>query len=232
MPVEGDWTGPLVRLSIRRSLRAELAGVYVTGPVPSGGAVLAPNHQSWWDGYLLGELAWQSGASFRVMMTERQLTHFPFLRRVGAIGTGEVRAAVRHARHGGWTIIFPEGALQPPGPLGELHPGAGWAARQAGVPLIPVGLRVLVRGAQKPEAFVRFAPPTPPADLAGALRAAVARLDADLHAADPDLPPAGYLRWVRGASSVHDRPGLPTRLLARLTTLQGASLPAPKGPLR
>ena len=212
-----DWAGKLVRGSIRRSLRTDLAGVYVTGPLPLGGAVLAPNHQSWWDGYLLGELAWQLGHDCRVMMTGRQLARFPFLRRVGAIGTGEVRAGVRHAHQGGWVVLFPEGALQPPGPVGPLHPGAAWVARQADVSLIPVGLRVLVRGAQKPEAFVRFGLPVPPGDLPDALGRTVARLDADLHAADPDFPPAGYLRWVRGAASVHDRPPLPARWLTRLT---------------
>ncbi|GGI91722.1 1-acyl-sn-glycerol-3-phosphate acyltransferase [Deinococcus wulumuqiensis] len=217
MAVRQDWAGDMVRGSIRRSLRTDLAGVFVTGPLPPGGAVLAPNHQSWWDGYLLAELAWQLGQDCRVMMTERQLARFPFLRRAGAMGTGEVRAAVRHARSGGWVVVFPEGALQPPGPPGPLHPGAAWMARQAGVPLVPVGLRVLVRGAQKPEGFVRFGVAASPAELPGALGQTVARLDADLQAADPDAPPAGYLRWVRGAASVHDRPGLPARLLTRLT---------------
>ena len=217
MTARWDWAGELVRGSIRRSVRTDLAGVFVTGPLPAGGAVLAPNHQSWWDGYLLAELALQLGQGCRVMMTERQLARFPFLRRVGAIGTGEVRAAVRFARSGGWVVVFPEGALQPPGPPAALHPGAAWAARQAGVPLVPVGLRVLVRGAQKPEGFARFGPPTPPTELPDGLRRVVAGLDADLHAADPDFPPAGYLRWVRGAASVHDRPGLPARLLTRLT---------------
>ena len=51
------WIRPLLLHSIRSSVRRDLAGVWVYGPVPTGGAILAPNHQSWWDGYLLKEVA-------------------------------------------------------------------------------------------------------------------------------------------------------------------------------
>lgn len=64
-------------------MRGSLGGVWVRGPLPGGGAVLAPNHHSWWDGYVLREVALACSQPFSVLMTGRQLARFPFLRRVG-----------------------------------------------------------------------------------------------------------------------------------------------------
>ncbi|EYB68097.1 phospholipid/glycerol acyltransferase [Deinococcus phoenicis] len=212
----------LLRASIRRSVRTGLGGIWVHGPLPDGGAVLAPNHQSWWDGYVLREVAWTMGAGFRVLMTERQLARFPFLRRVGALGAGEVRVAVRAARAGAWVVVFPEGAIQPAGPLRALKPGAAWTARTAGVPLVPVALRVLLRGGQHPEAYLRFGPAVSGPGLAAGLAAELAALDADLAGSDPEEPLAGYLRLTGGRASSPGRLGSgrldwPSRALKRLT---------------
>lgn len=216
-----DPVAVMLRASIRRSVRTGLGGVWVRGPLPpfgaGGGAVLAPNHQSWWDGYVLRELAWTLGADLRVLMLGRQLAHYPFLRRVGALGAGELRTAVRAARAGEWVGIFPEGQIRPAGPVGELHPGAGWTARTAGVPLVPVALRVTLRGRPRPEAYLRFGPPTTPDALAGALAHVLAGLDADLAAGEPESPLAGYLHVSGARLPDLERPDLPSRLLARLT---------------
>jgi len=216
-----DPVAVMLRASIRRSVQSGLGGVWVRGPLPpfgeSGGAVLAANHHSWWDGYVLRDLAWVLSADFRVLMLGRQLAHYPFLRRVGALGAGEVRAAVRGARAGAWVAVFPEGTIQPVGPLRDVRPGAGWIARQAGVPLVPVALRVILRGRPRPEAHLRFGPPTTPDALAGALSGELARLDADLAASDPESPLAGYLHLSGSKSPDLNRPDLPSRLLARLT---------------
>ena len=214
---KADPVAALVRASIRGSIRGHLGGVWVRGALPEGGAVLAPNHGSWWDGYLLRELAWAVGTDFRVTMTERQLARFPFLRRLGALGAGEVRAATRAAREGAWVVVFPEGALQPPGPLGALRPGAGWVARAAGVPLVPVAVRVVLRGRQFPEAYLRFGPVVEEAGLRGALTRELAALDSDLAASDPERPLGGYLRVTRGRESDQERLDLPSRLLVRLS---------------
>lgn len=211
------WIAAMLRASIRRNVQRDLAGVWLKGQWPTGGAVLAPNHHSWWDGYVLAELAWAGGQDFKIMMTPRQLGRFPFLQLVGAVDTAALRPLVRSARAGAWVVIFPEGAIQSAGPIAEWHGGAGWLARAAGVPLIPVALRVVVRGAQWPEAFVRVGRPCAPAALAEHLEALRQELDNDLRQADPDFPPAGYLRAVQGRSSVHDRVSLPARLLTRLS---------------
>lgn len=211
-----DWAEAAVRRSIRGSLRRELAGVYVRGPWPAGG-VLAPNHHSWWDGYLLRELAWQTRQPFTVVMTDEQLRRFPFLRRGGALGVHELREAVRRASAGHWVVVFPEGEIRPAGAPAALRPGAAWLARAAGVPLYPVALRLTLRGAERPEAFVRFGTAVPGAALAGALAQLVADLDADLSCSLPDRPPDGYLRVVSGQRSRHDEVGAPARLLTWVT---------------
>ncbi|MPY66697.1 1-acyl-sn-glycerol-3-phosphate acyltransferase [Deinococcus sp. SDU3-2] len=207
----------MLRVSIRRSVRTGLGGVWMRGPLPAGGAVLAPNHHSWWDGYVMGELTWGLGGDFRVLMTGWQLAHYPFLRRVGALGADELRAAVRGARAGAWVVVFPEGALQPAGPPRELRPGAGWIARQAGVPLVPVAVRVGLRGRPRPEAYLRFGAPTTAGGLAEALARELGALDTDLAAGDPERPLAGYLHVSGTPLPDPARPDLPSRLLTRLT---------------
>lgn len=211
-----DWAEAVVRRSVRGSVRRGLADVYVRGPWPSGG-VLAPNHHSWWDGYLLRELAWQTGQPCTVVMTDEQLRRFPFLRRGGALGVRDLREAVRRAAQGSWVVVFPEGEIRPAGPPTALRPGAAWLARVAGVPLYPVALRLAVRGAERPEAFIRFGEAASPTALPVALGRLVAELDAELLTSSPDAPPGGYLRVVAGRGSRHDSVSVPARMLTWLT---------------
>ncbi|WP_221089307.1 lysophospholipid acyltransferase family protein [Deinococcus aquaedulcis] len=215
-PGHHPWATALLARSVQGSVRGNLGGVWVRGPVPTGGAVLAPNHHSWWDGYVLWAVAGWAGADFSVLMSPGQLARFPFLRRLGALRADEVRAGVRRAR-GGWLVVFPEGALHPAGPLQAAAPGAGWTARQAGVPLVPVALRVTLRGAQWPEAYARFGQPVAAAELPAALQRELAALDHDLQTSDPERPLAGYLRAVPGRQSRSARLDLPSRLLTLIT---------------
>ncbi len=215
MPDRAPWATPVLKHSIRRSLRTGLGGVWVRGSLPTGGAVLAPNHNSWWDGYVLREVAWWAGADFRILMSERQFRRFLFLWRMGVLEAGRVREAARMARGGAWVAVFPEGAVQPPGPLNTLHPGAAWIARTAGVPLVPVALRVVLRGGQWPEAYLRIGAAT--TDLAGALAHELSVLDSELAASDPEQPLAGYLRVMAGRASGSDEVDWPSRLLTLIT---------------
>ncbi|MFC3832192.1 MULTISPECIES: lysophospholipid acyltransferase family protein [Deinococcus] len=216
-PERHPWATALLRRSIRRSVDTGLGGVWVRGPLPVGGAVLAPNHHSWWDGYVLRELSGWAAHDFRVLMTGRQLSRFPFLRRVGALDTREVRAAVRAAHAGAWVVVFPEGAVQPAGPLQVVQPGAAWIARNAGVPLVPVALRVVMRGGQWPEAWVRVAEAVTADGLHRSISRELAALDADLSSSDPEQPLAGYLQAVPGRASSSDHVDWPARLLTLVT---------------
>lgn len=211
------WATWMVRRSIRRSVQTELAGVWVRGHLPTEGAVLAPNHHSWWDGYTLSEVAAWAGADFRVLMTPHQLGRFPFLRRAGALAAGQVREAARFARAGSWLVVFPEGAIRPAGPVQEVRAGAAWVARTAGVPLIPLALRVVLRGGQQPEAYVRFGPPISEALLPQTLARELALLDAELSDSDPEQPLAGYLRVCGQRVTPDDPVSLPARMLTLIT---------------
>ncbi|MFC6660942.1 hypothetical protein [Deinococcus multiflagellatus] len=102
-PGHHPWATALLARSVQGSVRGNLGGVWVRGPVPTGGAVLAPNHHSWWDGYVLWAVAGWAGADFSVLMNPGQLARFPFLRRLGALRADEVRAGVRRARGAGWS---------------------------------------------------------------------------------------------------------------------------------
>ncbi len=209
-----EWT---LRASIRRSVRSGLRGVWVRGELPAGAAVLAPSHQSWWDGYALREVAWQTGQPFSVLMSERQLTTFPFLRLVGAIGAHELRPALRALKAESWVVVFPEGQIETTGPLRRTQPGAAWLARASGAALIPVALRVVLRGQPRPEAYLRFGAAVKGPELAGALQAELDLLDAELLGSDPEQPLAGYLRFTGGPSVRDGQPDLAARWLAQLT---------------
>jgi len=212
---------PLVSLGlsavVRRSVRSGLHGIWVRGVLPAGGAVLAPSHHSWWDGYVLYELCCQLGQPYRVLMTARQLDNFPFLRRLGAMPDTQVRPALRAAHAGAWVVVFPEGQLRRAGGLGPLRAGAGWLASSAGVPLVPVALRVTMRGSQQPEAYLRFAPAVQAGGLEQALARELARLDAELLGSDPEQPLAGYLRFSARKGSQNERLAGAGRVLARVT---------------
>ncbi len=214
------WIIPLVRWSVRQNLRSHLAGLWVYGQVPSGAAVLAPNHASWWDGYLLAELGWAAEHPWHIMMTDRQLTRFPFLRLMGVVGQRELRALSRGLRAGKWVVVFAAGEIRPAADVLPLHPGAAWLARRENVPLIPVAVRVVLRGAQWPEAFICLGKPCRPEQLEAALEQVVARLEADLRATPADLPLPGYLRLMPGRGSRHDRVDWPSRLLAWLAGMR------------
>ncbi len=212
---------PLVTLGlgrmVRRSVRSGLRGVWIRGALPTGGAVLAPSHQSWWDGYVLYDLCAALGQPYSVLMTARQLANFPFLKRLGAIPDTQPRPALRSAQAGAWVVVFAEGELRPAGRLGPIRAGAGWLARKAGVPLVPVALRVVMRGQQQPEAYLRFAAPTDEAGLQSALERELALLDAELQSSDPEQPLAGYLRFSAPKSSQNERLAGASRLLAWVT---------------
>ncbi len=214
------WWVPIIVVG---SLRRGLAGVWVRdeGALPEGGAVVAANHHSWWDGYLLFLAARRRRRPFTVLMDERQLARFPFFRPHGAIGAGEVRTALVRLAGGHLVAVFPEAGLKSAGSPTALAPGAAFLARRGRRPLVPVALRVTMRGSQRPEAFVRFGPPLEPdrpdlaAALAGALADLVQRLDAELAACDPERPPPGYRRWLAGRASTDRRMAWGVRLWGR-----------------
>jgi 1-acyl-sn-glycerol-3-phosphate acyltransferase len=216
----GPWArllAPFIPYVIGRSLRRGLAGAYVRGDVGldgmgGEGAVLVANHHSWWDGYLMWALARHHARPMAMLIDAETLERFPFFRLLGGVDAGELRTLARRARAGAWAVVFPEGRLGSPVQLAPFMPGAAAVARWAGCPLVPVGIRLVMRGRQRPEGYLAagraLAPGSSGEDQQRAVRVLLERIDGDLAAADDPLePPAGYRRMLRGRADDHQRLG-------------------------
>jgi 1-acyl-sn-glycerol-3-phosphate acyltransferase len=187
---------------VRRNLR----GVWVRGDLPSGAAVWAANHHSWWDWFVaLAALRADGRRDVGVLMDAANIPNAALYERAGAIGAHRLRTAVSTLQVGAVLVVFPEGALRAAGPLGEVRPGARWLAERAGVPLIPVATRVLLRGQQSPEAYLDVGPACEDGDVERALGTRLADLDRELHTADPEQPLDGFRSVVVGVRSMNER---------------------------
>ena len=203
----------LVEALVLRSLKESLRGVYLRGEAPEGPLVLVLNHHGFFDGHL----AWLLGKLCRkplsLLVAEENLKGFPVLKLAGALEAGRVREALRRLGRGEWVALFPEGEMRYPGPLGPLREGARWLARKAGVSLLPVALRVVLRGYEHPEAFVWIGKPVPPGEEAGALGELLQALDALLAQTHPREVPEGFREVLRGRRSLEERVRPLVRLL-------------------
>jgi 1-acyl-sn-glycerol-3-phosphate acyltransferase len=204
--------GRLMPGILRRGMRRGLAGIWSSheGEVPAGGAVVVANHHSWWDVHFAIAISAHHRRPSGGVMDDAQLAAFPFFRRLGIVGRKEVRQAVRLAQRGHHVVVYVEGALRPPGPLGAVQPGAAAIARWAEVPLIPCAIRVVMRGRDRPEAYLRVGaalpPGTPTEGVAAALAETLGRLDADVAAApDAEVPVPGYSPWWPQRPREHER---------------------------
>ena len=208
------WVARSLPFVIRRSLRQGLHAVWARGTwetLPAGGAVLAANHHSWWDAYLAWLVQQKVKPEVSGVMKEAQLETFPFFRRIGVISDREVREALRRLGCGHLLFIFPEGALRQTGKVGELQRGAAFLARRAGVPIFPLAIRVVLRGAQQPEAVLalgeRLEPDNP--DLLKEVGLELNRLlndiDHDVASAHPEEALSGYSSWLSGRQSFNER---------------------------
>ena len=139
----------------------------------SGGAVLASNHQSFVDILILGGCMPRHVA----FVARDTLAHWRWLaytmRQCGAVlvrrGTSDrraLRAMADHLDKDDIVVIYPEGTRSRDGSLQEFKGGALLAARMAGVPIIPCGIRgayaAWPRGRTIPlpkKIGVRFGPP-------------------------------------------------------------------------
>ncbi|BFH77042.1 lysophospholipid acyltransferase family protein (plasmid) [Thermus thermophilus] len=209
----GKALGLLVEALLLRSLKGSLRGVYLRGEAPTGPLVLVLNHHGFFDGHLV----WLLGKLYRkplsLLVAEENLKGFPVLKLAGALEAGRVREALRRLGRGEWVALFPEGEMRYPGPLGPLREGARWLARKAGVSLLPVALRVVLRGYEHPEAFVWIGKPVPPGEEAGALGELLQALDALLAQTHPREVPEGFREVLRGRRSLEERVRPLVRLL-------------------
>jgi hypothetical protein len=198
--------------ALRLTVRGGLAGVWVRGQLPAGPVVWAASHHSWWDPFIAAELLAGSGRRMVLLADIANVRQYRFARRIGAVGTDELRTALAAVRGGAVLVIYPEGALLPAGPPGPLAPGAAWASATAPARLCSVAVRVLMRGRQYPEAYVVISEvgtggPGPKVTelLRHQLLDDLAGLDQLNARSEPGQPLPGFTRAVRGRRSWDER---------------------------
>lgn len=111
-----------------------------------GGAMLAANHTTFSDPFVVGAAFWYRRMNFftadAVMATK---TREKLLKAAGAIKVNRditdieaVRSSVEVLKKGRLLLIFPEGGVQKVGDVKPIKSGAALMALQAGVPIIPL----------------------------------------------------------------------------------------------
>jgi len=119
--------------------------------LPAGPAVIAPNHASYMDGLVLMAVLEQRGYAY---VAKREFLGNFFMRTfLGGLGSVfvervDVQKSAEHAeelvgaaRRGASLIVFPEGTFRHHAGLLAFRTGAFQVAAQAGIPVVPVGLR-------------------------------------------------------------------------------------------
>jgi len=181
--------------------------------------VLAGNHHSWWDGYLLPVLFWEARKPFKIVVGERRLQEFSFFQYLDTISASKPREALHKLKHGEVLIVFPEGELRAPGSMGVLSKGTVWFAEKAGVPIVPVASRVVLRGHESAEAYLVFAEPIEPdLDLLyQRLDRMLADLDNQIRTVPAETALPGFKLMIAGRKSTHERMAWWGAALGKLT---------------
>lgn len=109
--------------------------------------VIAPNHQSYWDAFLVYGFI---GIKFKWMM-KKELSRIPFVgwacymagcifidRSSRGSGMESIRKAESKLRNGMSVVIFPEGTRTPDGEMGKFKRGAFLISEELKLPILPV----------------------------------------------------------------------------------------------
>jgi 1-acyl-sn-glycerol-3-phosphate acyltransferase len=171
---------------------------------PQGGYVLAANHLSNFDPWLLGLPLWPQ--RFLRFMAKSELYWWPLKYLINGAGGFPVRrgerdveaiaTAVDLARQGHVIAMFPHGTRQRKGLIKrhqpKAHTGAARIALEAGVPLVPAAIAGTDRLSRLERLSVRYGEPIPLDDLASlevseAAREATDRLMAEIERLGEDL---------------------------------------------
>ncbi len=134
--------GPLVGLYWRLSLSGDVAAVPREGPL-----ILAPNHSSFLDPWLVG-MVFPRPVRFLMQRRwyDRSRLWNGLFRAYGTIpseasGTATVSAVCRRLDAGDAVGVFPEGHISRTGKIQRFRPGLSLMAARSGAPVLPVGIR-------------------------------------------------------------------------------------------
>jgi 1-acyl-sn-glycerol-3-phosphate acyltransferase len=160
-----------VQLFFRPLFRARRVGP--PSPLPRGGVLLCPNHQSYLDPAFLQLVV---GRRLTFVMTNdfyavpaaawffRLVGALPV--RQGALARGTLRRAAALLRLGAAVVVFPEGRLSTDGSLHRAQRGVATVARRGRAPVVPVAIegsrRAWPKGARwgrRSDVRIRFGTP-------------------------------------------------------------------------
>jgi 1-acyl-sn-glycerol-3-phosphate acyltransferase len=189
-----------------RTLNTGLHAVWQRGAwqaLPKTAVIFAANHPSWWDMYLCWFIGQKLRRPLNGMMREDTLATFPFFRAIGVLSRTEVREALRALKRGEDLQIFPQGDMHQGG-ITQAHDGVAFLAEKSGVPVYPVALRLVVRGAQQPEAFILLGEPLLFSGerteflqtLAKKIDELLRSLEQTISETHPEATPAGFTNWL------------------------------------
>lgn len=156
----------------RRVNAVRMAGLPGPG-LPAGPLLLAANHVSWWDGFILREVqrVLRPRAPMYTVMAEAELRRFPYFRRLGVVGVEgasplSVARALRllksrlRERPDAVVVFLPQGRIWPSHrrPLG-FRRGVELFARHLSTIILPVGLHAEPLNTISPTFFVAAGEP-------------------------------------------------------------------------
>lgn len=228
----GLWSAVIeqyVAMKVRRAFR----GVWVRGPWPTieQGLLVYANHTSFWDGFVIHQVAKRAGWDGYALMEEQNLRRYPFHTRLGAIGiareSGRALPTVRYlrevlARPQAAVFIFPEAKLRPGAlDVAPFERGLSLIAQLTHARCLPFAMRYAFLEHEHPDVLIELLPTheaLAPEECRQRLAEAHRRL---LAVSSTD----GFNRLVQGRSSVQERWDSARRL-----TTKAAS--APLNPLQ
>lgn len=188
------------------ALRRKLHAVYARGNWQAlqqdrRGKLLVPNHHSFWDAYLV----WLIGKRLRVplkgVMKRETLETFPFFVTQGAIAEQHLRRALQALGRGEILVLFPEGDIMPPTRIQNHKQGLEYLAKHSAATLYPLAIRVTMRGAELPEAFLSLGAPVASSAAVPAVNDLLKEIDTTLAQAHPEQPPQNWDIWLQGPQS-------------------------------
>ncbi len=134
-----------MRITFKTYFRAQVRGL--ENVPPTGGVLIASNHQSFLDPPLVG-CPIERGCSYMARDTlftpalfGRLLTNinvFPVKRGIGDINA--VKELMRRLKRGDAVLLFPEGTRSKDGSLGRINPNSLAIAKKTRVPIVPVAV--------------------------------------------------------------------------------------------